>query len=125
MTTPVKPTCWMPLLGRECLIEYIAQRGVIDNSHATLQFLRGGRLAGSATCNRILGPYEKQGAPLSIKTVGTTVMACPEALMSQERQLLNLLPLIKSYRLDEPGALILKTSDGRTVLASRSHRCRC
>lgn len=39
------------------MIEDIAGEGVIDNSHATLQFLSDGSLAGSATCNRIVGNY--------------------------------------------------------------------
>ena len=108
-----------PLLGREWVIEDIAGTGVIDRSHATLQFLADGRLAGSATCNRILGSYESQGKQLSIKQVGTTMMACPEALMNQERKLLELLPTVQSYSIDGTGALVLRTKTGATILARR------
>ncbi len=111
----------MPLLGQEWVIESIAGAGVIDNSHATLHFLPHGKLAGSATCNRILGSYETQAAMLRIQPAGTTRMACPPALMHQERKLLDLLPAIASYRIDNTGALVLRTADGQTVLARRRH----
>ncbi len=110
-----------PLLGQEWVIESIAGAGVIDNSHAALHFLPEGRLAGSATCNRILGSYESTGGKLRIQPAGTTMMMCPPALMNQERKLLDLLPALTSYRIDKTGALVLSTADGKTVLARRRH----
>ncbi len=108
-----------PLLGRPWVVEDIASGGVIDNSHVTLHFLPDGRLAGSATCNRILGSYESKGPQLTLKQVGATMMACPEALMNQERKLLELLPKIVTQRIDETGALILTATDGSTLRARR------
>ena len=108
-----------PLLGQEWVIENIAGAGVIDNSHATLQFFGDGRLAGSATCNRIIGSYTSEGQQLSIAPVGTTMMACPEALMKQEQKLLGLLPKLQSYRIDKTGALVLSTQDGEEIVARR------
>lgn len=108
-----------PLLGQEWVVEDIASAGVVDNSHATLQFLPGGRLAGNATCNRFLGRYESTGSQLHIEPAGATKMACPAALMHQETKLLQLLPAVQSYRIDTTGALVLSTADGRTVLARR------
>lgn len=110
-----------PLLGQEWVIEDIAGGGVIDNSHATLHFLPEGRLAGSATCNRFFGSYESAAAKLRIQTAGATKMACPPALMHQEDKLLQLLPAIKSYRIDRTGALVLRTADGKTILARRRY----
>ncbi|MGP1691963.1 MAG: META domain-containing protein [Giesbergeria sp.] len=104
---------------QEWAIEHIAGAGVIDNSHATLQFFADGRLAGSATCNRIIGSYTSEGQTLSIAPVGTTMMACPEALMNQEKKLLDLLPKLESYRMDATGALVLRTGYGREILARR------
>jgi CubicO group peptidase (beta-lactamase class C family) len=108
-----------PLLGREWVIESIAGVGVIDDSHAALQFLPDGRLAGSATCNRILGSYETQAQNLRIQPTETTMIACPEELMNQERTLLNLLPAIERYRIDKTGALVLSTADDRSLMARR------
>ncbi len=112
----------MPLLGREWVIEDIAGSGVIDNSHATLHFLPDGRLAGSASCNRILGSFETQGKQLKITQVGTTMMACPPALMNQERRLLDILQAVTSYQIDTTGALVLTASDGSSIVARRSMR---
>ena len=108
-----------PLLGQEWVIEDIAGSGVIDNSHASLLFFADGRLAGSATCNRILGSYKSDDKRLTIAPVGTTMMACPEALMNQERKLLDLLPTVESYRIDETGALVLTTANKTTIKARR------
>ena len=108
----------MPLMGQEWQIEDIAGAGIIDNSHATLHFLPDGRLAGSATCNRIVGSYEGLGNSLAIAPAGTTMMACPEALMAQERKLLDLLPTVSRYKIDASGALLLIGADG-TVLTAR------
>lgn len=47
------------------------------------------------------------------------MMACPEALMNQERKLLDLLPTVKSYRIDETGALVLTTANKTTIKARR------
>lgn len=109
----------MPLLGQEWVIEDIAGRGLMDGSHVTLQFLADGRLAGSAGCNRIVGSYVSQEGQLAIEPVGATMMVCPEALMSQERTLLELLPKIQSYRIDDTGALVLSTRDQMMIVARR------
>lgn len=108
-----------PLLGQEWVIEDIAGSGVIDSSHASLLFFADGRLAGSATCNRIIGSYKSTDKRLTIAPVGTTMMACPEALMNQERKLLDLLPTVESYRIDETGALVLTTANKTTIKARR------
>ena len=112
-----------PLLGAEWVIERLAGNAVAANSPASLQFFADGRLAGSATCNRLLGRYTSTGADagsqLSMEPAGTTMMACPPALMQQERTLLEMLPAVKSYRIDDTGALVLQTGDGKNIVARR------
>jgi hypothetical protein len=108
-----------PLLGAEWKIESLGGGGVIDNSPATLRFMADSRLAGNASCNRIIASYTSKGSTLSIKPAGTTMMACPAALMKQERKLLDLLPKVKYFRIDGRGALVLSTADGRTIVARR------
>lgn len=107
------------LLGEEWLIEDIAGAGVVDDTQATLQFLPEGKLAGNATCNRIIGSYEVVDGRLTLGPAGTTMMACPEALMNQEQKLLGLLPQVESFRLDDTGALVLSAADGTTITARR------
>ncbi len=107
------------LTGEEWVIEDIAGAGVIDNTQPSLLFLADGSLAGSATCNRIIGSYRVEGERVTIEPVGTTMMACPEALMDQERKLLDLLPTVESFGIDDTGALILTTADGERITARR------
>ena len=110
----------MPLLGQEWIIEDIAGGGVIDNTQASLQFLADGRLAGSGTCNRIMGSYKMSGKKLSLGNLGSTMMMCPEALMNQERKLLNLLPTVTGFHVDKTGALVLTTANKKTIVARRT-----
>jgi CubicO group peptidase (beta-lactamase class C family) len=107
------------LVGREWFIEDIAGGGVIDNSPASLLFMPDGRLAGNASCNRFFASYTQDEHDLSINNAGATMIACPEALMNQERRLLTMLPMVKNYSIDNTGALVLTTSEGETIIARR------
>ena len=108
-----------PLLGAEWKIERLSGGGVFDNSPATLLFMADGRLAGNASCDRIIGSYTSKGSNLTIKRAGATMMACPPALMNQQLKLLALLPKIRQFRIDGSGALVLSTADGRMIVARR------
>ena len=107
------------LAGGEWTVEDIAGRGVVDGAPATLAFAEDGNLSGSTTCNRLIASYTVSGSALSISPAGTTMMACPEALMNQERRLLDALAAVESYRIDETGALILMAAGGTTITARR------
>ena len=103
----------------EWRIEDIGGQGVIDNSRATLVFGSDGQLSGDASCNRLIASYTLQGEKITISPAGLTMMACPPALLDQERKLVDLLGAISSYRIDETGALVLRTSAGKQVVARR------
>ncbi|WP_425313076.1 META domain-containing protein [Pseudomonas putida] len=107
------------LMGREWFIEDIAGKGVVDNSPASLLFMPNGRLAGNASCNRLMASYTQDGDGLLIGDAGATMMACPEALMNQERSLLDLLSMVERYSIDDTDALVLTTSDDETITARR------
>ena len=107
------------LEGREWLIEDIDGRGVLDNSPASLTFGPDGRLSGNATCNLIVGSYDSADGLISLGPVGTTMMACPEALAEQERRLLDILGGDVSFSMTDTGALVLEDGNGRTITARR------
>ena len=115
----LKTTDETPLLGREWFVEDIAGGGVIDRTRPSLHFLRDGRLAGDATCNRFFGTYTITGERLALAPAGTTRKLCPEALMDQERKLLDFLLKVTGFRIDPTGALILTTADGAEIVARR------
>ena len=47
------------------------------------------------------------------------MMACPEALMNQERIVLDLLPRIVRFEIDATGELVLFAADGPAIRARR------
>lgn len=108
-----------PLLGQEWRVEDIAGEGIIDRSHATITFLPDGRVAGSATCNGFVGAFEHDGEKVRVDPSGLTRKACAEALMNQERKFLAILSKITRYQMDDTGALILTTVQGKTITLRR------
>ncbi|SHM58962.1 Membrane-bound lysozyme-inhibitor of c-type lysozyme [Roseovarius litoreus] len=88
-------------------IEDVAGMGVVDDAQAEITLSRAGRLAGSTGCNRFFGTYELTGEGLSFGPVGATMMACPDALMMQERRIFEALEQVRRFDLDETGALLL------------------
>ena len=107
------------LQAGEWRVEDIAGAGVIDNSPATLLFGADGRLSGNASCNRLIASYTVDGSKLTISPAGTTMMACPPAVMDQERKLVDLLGTVSSYSIDREGTLILATASGKKIVARR------
>lgn len=91
----------------------------MDGSRVTLLFGSAGELAGSATCNRLVGTYALADNTLSISPTGLTRMACPPALMDQERRFVNLLRHVRRFHVDGTGALVLETSAGDKIIARR------
>jgi len=73
------------------------------------------RLAGSGGCNRLMGPYELDGASLHFRQVASTMMACPGDSMPREQSFLKALGATTSYRI-RGITLQLRSSDD-TILA--------
>lgn len=107
------------LQGPEWVIEDIDNRGIIDNSRVTLQFDPEGRSGGKGSCNTYGAGYKVAGDKITFEQPFSTMMACAEALMNQERAYLDLLPQITRFDIADDGALILSTADGRTITARR------
>ncbi|AUB79946.1 META domain-containing protein [Candidatus Thiodictyon syntrophicum] len=60
-----------------------------------------GRVAGTAGCNQIGGSYTLAGASLTFKAnMASTMMACPEPLMKQDKAVGLALTRVAAYRLD-------------------------
>jgi heat shock protein HslJ len=60
----------------------------------------GHRLSGSGGCNRLLGRCELDGDRLAFGAVATTMMACPEPLMSRERAFIEALEATTAFRIE-------------------------
>jgi heat shock protein HslJ len=102
------------------LDRYLAESGqmtaVLPDTVVTASFM-GGKLSGSAGCNRYFGNYNS-GAEnqLSISThIGATMMACAPPVAKQERQYLDRLPVVVVFQL-EGESLRLFDKDHQAVL---------
>jgi putative lipoprotein len=74
------------LVGTSWRLEDLLGRGVAENAEATLEFPEEGRVAGKGSCNRFFGPAEIAGQSIKFSHLGSTMMACPEPIMNQERE---------------------------------------
>lgn len=72
------------------------------------------RLAGSTGCNRMMGQYEREGDRLSFAQVATTMMACPDEVMTLERAFLDALGSVDTWQVDGK-ALTLVDAEGEAL----------
>lgn len=105
-----------PALSAEWLAEDIEGRGVIDDLQTTLEIRTDGSFGGHAGCNSYRGQMASgEGDKLSFGPAAATRMMCPPALMDQERKLLDALPKVASWAI-ENGILTLSDTAGKPVL---------
>ncbi len=76
------------------------------------------RFFGRAPINRYFGTYKTEGNKLSFGAVGSTMMAGPEHLLAAERDYLQFLHQITTYRLDN-NLLILSKENGESLVFER------
>lgn len=107
------------LKGPEWVVEDINRGGIIDRSRATLDFAEDGRLSGRASCNTYTGRYSLTGERMAVTKLAATRKACAPSLMQQEDKFLRVLRDVVGFDFDAHGGLVLRTSDGRTILARR------
>jgi putative lipoprotein len=109
------------LTGREWIVEEINNRRIVENSRVTLAFHEDGRVSGDSSCNQYTAPYMLSGERLSFGLAAVTRRACiTGGLMEQEDRFLEIFAKIDRFEIDQAGALILQTADGRRIRARRS-----
>ncbi|GGD10516.1 HslJ [Halopseudomonas salina] len=95
------------LTGVVWQIQEVANKEVIDSTTVTIEFSEGGRVSGGTGCNRFMGGYDLTGEGLTFRQVGSTMMACRDALMTQEQGVLDALEQVRRFDIDDAGALLL------------------
>ncbi len=113
------PTGGAALGGGEWAVFEINGAPVVANSKPTLLFAEG-RVSGAASCNRFMGGYTvaADGLKLEMSQMASTMMACPDPLMQQERVFLDTLGAVTGYGV-AGGVLTLTAPDGKTIKARR------
>jgi heat shock protein HslJ len=108
---------WSLLAGRTWVVEDIGGAGVIDSARATMGFDAAARVQGAGSCNRYNAAVTLTGETLSFGAIGSTRMACAEALMVQEQRLFGALSDVSGFDIDDTGALVLRGPGGPLVRA--------
>jgi heat shock protein HslJ len=104
------------LEGTAWWVEDISGRGVIDNSHTTIEFTDDGRVIGDTGCNRYFGSYEAVAGLIHFGPLAGTRKACHAALMDQERAFFEAMTKISSWRIMETGLLHLSDKEGNDMI---------
>lgn len=97
-------------------ITALGDADLVDPERLSLNFLEPDRVAGSSGCNRIVGSFNLTGEGLQFGAMGSTMMACEEPLMSQERRMLDALEQVTRFDVTEDGTLVLIGGPDDTVL---------
>lgn len=93
---------------------------LVEPERLTLNFLGQGRVAGSGGCNRLVGSFNLTGEGVQFGPMGSTLMACPEPLMEQERTMLDALEQVNRFDINEDGMLtLIGGSNGAVLLEAR------
>lgn len=100
------------IAGPEWKLEDLLGGGIIDRSNVTLTLGPDGGASGSGGCNRFFGSWSVKGSALTLGKMGSTMMACNPALMSQESKFLRSLETATSYSFIPDGALVIATTEG-------------
>jgi heat shock protein HslJ len=103
--TAAMPKAAFNLSGTEWKLEDLGG-GALSDSRATLAFPDAGKVAGNGSCNRFFGSAEINGDAIKLSAMGSTRMACPEAVMNQESKYLEALQAAERFEWKAPYLLI-------------------
>ncbi|SRR6266498_1162179 len=114
VTKPSKPTA---LEDTQWNLIELSGEGVQANSGLKEPFLtlrsQSKQMIGSAGCNRLFGSYLAGKRSLRIESIGSTKMACDEAVMKTEQAFIQALQETRDYRIN--GQKLEFRRDGRVV----------
>lgn len=103
------------LQGTEWRAQQIGGRSVLDIVQSTLSIEAGGRISGSAGCNRYFGTASVKDGIISVGPLGTTRMACMPEQMEQERNFLDAIAKTRGFHV-EGEKLVLLDADGKPLM---------
>lgn len=104
-------------LGDEAWVAYeISNLRLAGSIRPTIVFPEPGRVSVFSGCNRYMGPVVVEGTKLAFPpTLAGTLMACPPEQERLQKQVLNVLPMVRSYLLRD-GILSLLNDKGVAVM---------
>lgn len=108
-----------PLFDRTWVAEEVKGLPVAPQVQSSLEVAVDGKVSGHTGCNGYFGSVIIDGQAMSFGNLGSTRIACPEPVMSQEDRLLSALDSTRGYRLQE-GTLLLLDGAGDTLVRFRA-----
>jgi heat shock protein HslJ len=88
---------------------------VSDRDTAGLAFDKG-RMSGGVGCNQLGADYSFKNKQLSVGSVMSTRMGCPDAIGTQEQSFVKLLGAIASTEFPGDGSMVLTSTDGSEII---------
>lgn len=99
------------------LAEDIGGRGVMDDARTVLELGSDGSVSGIGGCNRMAGQALIKGPAIRFRPLASTMMACPDAQMDQERRFHDALQATRSWSIDPAtGKLTFADDTGKPVI---------
>lgn len=105
-------------IAGEWRIARIGGQALDADAGATIAFDADGGFSGRL-CNAYRGSYKLDGETIAFGQTAATLMACPEPLASQERELFAAFESAASYRVSGNGTLALLDGDGMTLMTAQ------
>ena len=109
-TTPPYQGAW--------LVEVVDNIKVMPDSKVTMR-IEGGTVAGLASCNTYRGSFTVTGTSIKVGELLRTMKTCDPPRLSEENDFLAVLREVVRYETQSRDILELKTSDGKTIVATR------
>ncbi len=106
------------IAGDPWRVEAIGAAEIIADVPVTIQFDGEGQAGGRGGCNSYGAGYTISGEGIRFGPVRSTLMACSEDVMDQERALIDALEGVTEFGIDDTGALVL-TGSGERITARR------
>lgn len=103
------------LSSNEWTLVSINGDAVLENTSITINFGAEGKAFGSAGCNSFNASYTLEDDRLSFSSAVTTLMACDDAIMAQERAFLTALETATSHRITN-GQLVIVYGEGQELI---------
>ena len=88
------------LEGPTWLAEAIKGGGVIANVQSTVVFASADRVTGTGGCNRLFATAKVAGDTIAFGGIGTTRMACAQAVLDQEQKFIGALAATRTFRFE-------------------------
>ncbi|MDN5758027.1 MAG: META domain-containing protein [Tomitella sp.] len=113
-STPSDDMAGAAIEGREFASTDVRGRSLVADSTIEMTF-RDGKISVRAGCNTMMGPYTLAGGTLNAPQLASTMMACEQDLMDQDKWLASFLGSGPDITRDG-GSLTLTGRDGVAIL---------